>query len=208
MIENQRRLIVLLETNRGIVAIENFEVFDLWKHQDLKKIKEELKYRYPKFKILILKNIRTRFETALMKSFEFYNKGMNIYIENIEREYKHKRKFKMTRFAFNKEHAKVRTQLAADFSVGKILGGLSFSLYATGKLCIYGAKQIAYGEAHTRRRIGAINTDQMTVGALVSARMDRNEELCDKVVDIPKNIKQLKEEAMARLKTIEVEQAQ
>ena len=43
--------IVILLTNKGYVAIEGAEIFDLWTNKSLKDIYEELKLRYSAYKI-------------------------------------------------------------------------------------------------------------------------------------------------------------
>ena len=43
--------VVILLTNKGYVAIEGAEIFDLWTNKSLKEIIEELQLRYPAYKI-------------------------------------------------------------------------------------------------------------------------------------------------------------
>lgn len=43
--------IVVMLSNKGYVAIENNQIFQLWKNRCLKDIYEELQFRYPSFKV-------------------------------------------------------------------------------------------------------------------------------------------------------------
>ena len=47
------REIVVVLTNKGYVAIESNQIFDLWKNKSLKVIYEELQGRYPNYKIYL-----------------------------------------------------------------------------------------------------------------------------------------------------------
>ena len=43
--------IVVVLTNKGYVAIESNQIFDLWKNKSLKVIYEEFQEHYPNYKI-------------------------------------------------------------------------------------------------------------------------------------------------------------
>ncbi|WP_345004067.1 hypothetical protein [Snuella lapsa] len=46
---NQDGHIVIVLSNKGYVAVENGQMFQLWKNKCLKDIYQELKTRYPRF---------------------------------------------------------------------------------------------------------------------------------------------------------------
>lgn len=63
--------IVIVLTDKGYVAIESNEIFDLWKSKPFFEIYEELKQRYPAYKIHLGSMNQIAFKKAVEVSNHF-----------------------------------------------------------------------------------------------------------------------------------------
>ena len=68
-----KHIIVVLLTNKGYVAIENGEIFELWKNKSYFDICEILHQRYPKYKIHLGSLQRIDFHKAVDVSYQHLN---------------------------------------------------------------------------------------------------------------------------------------
>jgi len=58
---NKEKIIVVVQTDKGYVAIELNIIFDAWRKSDINQVLKELKNRYPKYKILVYDDNKVQF---------------------------------------------------------------------------------------------------------------------------------------------------
>ena len=122
MIMETKEIVIVL-TNKGYVAIESNQIFDLWKNKPIKVIYEELHQRYPNYKVHLGSMDRIGFQHAVEVSNRYltdheqleFIKQQSINLKNHN---------KMKHLTFNAETAATLAKVTAGFTTQKVLGAL------------------------------------------------------------------------------------
>ncbi len=176
--------IVILLTNKGYVAIENGEIFDLWKNKCLKDIYSELHYRYSGHQIHLGSNDIVSFKEAVEVSSQYLKEIQQLEIvKSIS--INHKNHYKMKQFTFNTETAKTLAKVAAGFSTQKLAGVLHGTLQTGADVLQFGANAVAKGEATVLSKLNLYNESKEELYAM---RLERTKAYQDILKQTPKQI--------------------
>jgi hypothetical protein len=176
--------IVVVLTNKGYVAIENNQIFDLWKNKPFKVIYEELHQRYPNYNIHLGSLDRIEFQQAVEVSNQYLtdqNELKLIKSQNIN----HKNHNKMKQLTFNGQTAKTLAKVTAGFTTQKLAGVLHGTLQTSADILQYGADKIAKGEAYVLDNLKLYNESNE---ALIKIRKERTKGYQKIIRQTPENI--------------------
>lgn len=178
------REIVVVLTNKGYVAIESNQIFDLWKNKSLKVIYEELHERYPKY-ILHLGSIDSISYQQAVEMTQQYLKHHNelkfIKPESIN----HKSNNNMKPLTFNSETVVTIAKVSAGFTTQKVLGTIHVTLQTGADILQSSANNIANGEASI---LSSLNIYNETKKELVSIRKGRTKSIQKSIINTPNKI--------------------
>lgn len=176
--------IVILLTNKGYVAIENAEIFDLWTNKSLKEIYKELKLRYAAYKIHLGSMDCIHYQLAVEVSNQYLtncNQLKSIKTQSIN----HKNKNKMKKSSFNTETVVILAKVTAGFTTQKVVGALHLTLQTGADVLQYSANTVTKGEAAILNKLGIYNE---TYDELIMIRKNRTKGYQDIVMQSPKKI--------------------
>ncbi|GGK41456.1 MULTISPECIES: hypothetical protein [Flavobacteriaceae] len=148
--------ILVLHTDKGYVAIEGNQIFDLWKIKSLKIIYEELRQRYPTYKVHLFSMNRIKYQKAVEVSVEYlkdYNQLNTFNTQNINL----KNNNKMKHSTFNTETAKTLAKVSVGFTTQKLAGALHLSLQTGADILQFSANTVANGEASILTKLKTYN---------------------------------------------------
>jgi len=176
--------IVIVLTNRGYVAIENNQIFDLWANKSLKVIYKELHQRYPNYKVHIGSMDRIEFQHAVEVSNQYLtnheelkfikSQNINLKINN-----------KMKQITFNTETAKTLAKVATGFTTQKLAGVLHGTLQTGADVLQFGANAVAKGEATVLSKLKLYNESKEELFAM---RLERTKTYQEMLKQTPKQI--------------------
>ena len=190
--------IVVVLTNKGYVAVEHNQIFDLWKNKSLKEIYEELHERYPSYKIHLGSMDQIGFEKAVEVSNQYLKEHEELkYIQT--QNINHKNHSKMKNSSFNAETAATLAKVAAGFTTQKVLGALHLTVQTGADVLQYGANTIAKGEATVLTKLGIYNE---TYEDLITIRKERTKGYQGMVIQAPKNLLDASQEMGTKLKVM------
>lgn len=176
--------IVVVLTNRGYVAIENNQIFDLWKNKPFKVIYEELHQRYPNYNIHLGSLDRIEFQQAVEVSNQYLTDQNELKL-NKSQNINHKSHNKMKQITFNGQTAKTLAKVTAGFTTQKLAGVLHGTLQTSAGVLQYGADKIAKGEAYVLDNLKLYNESNE---ALIKIRKERTK-WCQIIIrQTPENI--------------------
>ena len=147
--------IVVVLTNKGYVAIENDQIFDLWKNKSLKVIYEELHQRYPTFAIHLGSMNCINFKNAVEESNKYLKKQKDMII--IKKPNNDNNQNIMKHSTFNTETAATIAKVAAGFTTQKVLGVLHLTVQTGADVLQFGADKVAKGEASILTKLKLYN---------------------------------------------------
>lgn len=190
--------IVVVLTNKGYVAVEHNQIFDLWKNKSLKEIYEELHERYPTYKIHLGSMDKIGFEKAVEVSSQYLKEHEELkYIQT--QNINHKNHSKMKNSSFNAETAATLAKVAAGFTTQKVLGALHLTVQTGADVLQYGANTVAKGEATVLTKLGIYNESYED---LITIRKERTKGYQDMVIQAPKNLLDASQEMGNKLKVM------
>ncbi|MDP3358309.1 MAG: hypothetical protein Q8S41_03070 [Lutibacter sp.] len=190
--------IVVVLTNKGYVAVEHNQIFDLWKNKSLKEIYEELNQRYPTYKIHLGCMDQIGFEKAVEVSSQYLKEHEELkYIQT--QNINHKNHSKMKNSSFNAETAATLAKVAAGFTTQKVLGALHLTVQTGADVLQYGANTVAKGEATVLTKLGIYNE---TYEDLITIRKERTKGYQNMVIQAPKNLLDASQEMGTKLKVM------
>lgn len=176
--------IVILLTNKGYVAIENNQIFDLWRNKSLKDIYSELHYRYSAYQIHLGSKDIVSFNEAVEVSNQYLNEIQELKtIKSIS--INHKNHYKMKQFTFNTETAKTLAKVATGFTTQKLAGVLHGTLQTGADALQFSANAVAKGEAAVLNNLGLYNESKEE---LFTMRLDRTKAYQEMLKQTPKQI--------------------
>jgi hypothetical protein len=176
--------IVVVLTNKGYVAIENNQIFDLWKNKPLKVIYEELYKRYPNYNVHLGSMDKIEFQQAVEVSNQYltdYNELKLIKSKRIN----FKNHNKMKQLTFNAETAKTLAKVTVGFTTQKLADVLHGTLQTSADVFQSGADIIAKGETLVLSKLRLYNESKEE---LIKIRTERTKEYQDGIKQVPKNI--------------------
>ncbi len=190
--------IVVVLTNKGYVAIEHNQIFDLWKNKSLKEIYEELHQRYPTYKIHLGSMNQIDFEKAVEVSNQYLQEHEELkYIQTPSINNKNHRKMK--KLSFNAETAATLAKVTAGFTTQKVLGTLHLTVQTGADVLQYSANTVAKGEATILTKLGIYNE---TYQDLIKIRKERAKGYQDMVTQAPRKLLDASQEMGTKLKVI------
>jgi hypothetical protein len=178
------REIVVVLTNKGYVAIESNQIFDLWKNKSLKVIYEELQERYPKYKIHLGSMDSIQFQKAVEVSEQYlqhHNKLKFIKSESIN----HKNNSNMKPLTFNSKTVVTIAKVSAGFTTQKVLGAIHLTVQSGADILQTSANSIANSEASILSSLNIYNEGKKD---LASIRKERTESLQKSIKNTPHKI--------------------
>jgi len=176
--------IVILLTNKGYIAIENNQIFDLWKNKCLKDIYSELHNRYSRYQIHLGSNDIISFNEAVEVSNQYLNKIQQLEtVKSIS--INHKNHYKMKQITFNTKTAKTLAKVATGFSTQKLAGVLHGTLQTGADVLQFGANTVAKGEATVLSKLELYNESKEE---LYSMRLERTKAYQEMLKKTPKQI--------------------
>jgi hypothetical protein len=190
--------IVVVLTNKGYVAVEHNQIFDLWKNKSLKEIYEELHERYPTYKIHLGSMDQIGFEKAVEVSNQYLKEHEELkYIQT--QNINHKNHSKMKNSSFNAETAATLAKVAAGFTTQKVLGALHLTVQTGADVLQYGANTIAKSEATVLTKLDIYNESYED---LITIRKERTKGYQNMVIQAPKNLLDASQEMGTKLKVM------
>ena len=176
--------IVILLTNKGYVAVENNQIFDLWRNKSLKEIHTELHYRYSAYQIHLGSNDLVSFKEAVEVSNKYLKESQQLEtVKSIS--INHKNHYKMKQFTFNTETAKTLAKVATGFTTQKLSGVLHLSLQTGADVLQCGANTIAKTEATVLTKLKLYNESKEELNKI---RQERTKGYQEIVKQTPKNL--------------------
>lgn len=178
------REIVVVLTNKGYVAIEGNQIFDLWKNKSLKVVYEELHERYPKYKVHLGSMDKIQFQQAVDVSQHYlcdHNELRFVQSENI----KYKINNPMKKSSFNSETVVAIAKVTAGFTTQKVLGTIHLTLQSGSDILQSSANKVAKGEASILSRMDIYNESKKK---LVSIRKKRTKSIQKSIKNTPHKI--------------------
>lgn len=180
----ETKQILVLLTNKGYVAIENNQIFDLWKNKSLKLIYEELRRRYPAYKVHLYSMNLIKYDKAVEVSIHYlrdYNQLNTFNAQNINfNNYN-----SMKHSTFNTETAKTLAKVSAGFTTQKLAGVLHLTLQTGADMLQYSADTVANGEASI---LSNLKTYNESFEDLVKIRQERTKGYQDALKRTPRSI--------------------
>ena len=164
------REIVVVLTNKGYVAIESNQIFDLWKNKSLKVIYEELHERYPKYEVRLGHSDRIPFKKAVEVSQQYLN---------------HKNNSNMKPLTFNSETVVAIAKVSAGFTTQKVLGTIHLTVQSGADILQSTANGIANGEASILSGLSIYNEEKKE---LLSIRKQRTKTIQKSIKNTPHKI--------------------
>ena len=176
--------IVIVLTNKGYVAIEGNQIFDLWKNESIKAIYDELHQRYPSYKISLGGMDRVSFEKAVETSSQYLTVHEELrYVEN--QNSNHKNNNDMKHLTFNAKTLATLAKVTAGFTTQKGSGVLHLTLQTGADVLQFGANAVANGEATVLSKLKLYNESKEE---LFKIRQDRTAGYQNMVKNTPKSI--------------------
>lgn len=190
--------IVVVLTNKGYVAIEHNQIFDLWKNKSLKEIYEELHQRYPTYKVHLGSMNQIGFDKAVEVSNQYLQEHEELkYFQTPS--INHKNHNKMKKSSFNAETASTLAKVTAGFTTQKVLGALHLTVQTGADILQYGANTLAKGEATILTKLGIYNE---TYEDLIKIRKERTKGYQEMVTQAPKKLLDASQEMGTKLKVM------
>jgi len=176
--------IVILLTNKGYVAIEGAEIFDLWTNKSLKEIYEELKLRYSAYKIHLGSKDCIDYQLAVEVANQYLtncNQLERIKPQNIN----HKNYNNMKHLTFNTETVATLAKVTAGFTTQKLSGVFHLTLQTGADVLQFGANTVAKTEASVLTKLKLYNESKEE---LIKIRQERSKGYQEMVIQAPKNL--------------------
>lgn len=192
------REIVVVLTNKGYVAIESNQIFDLWKNKSLKVIYEELQQRYPNYKLHLGSMDSIQFQKAVEVSQQYlkdHNKLKFIQQESINL----KNSSNMKSLTFNSETAVAIAKVYAGFTTQKVLGAFHVTLQSGADILQTSANGLANGEASILSSLNIYNEGKKE---LVSIRKERTKSLQKSITNTPHRIRETSTNIVSSMKNL------
>jgi hypothetical protein len=193
-----KKVIVILLTNKGYVAIEKNQIFDLWRNKSLKVIYKELDQRYPTYKIHLGSMDSIQFKKAVEVSEEYlehHNELELIELKNIN----HKNNNNMKPLTFNSETVVTIAKVSAGFATQKVLGAFHVTLQSGADILQSSANSLANGEASILSSLNIYNEGKKE---LVSIRKERTKSLQKSIKKTPHKIRETSTNIASNMKNI------
>jgi len=177
----ETKQILVLLTNKGYVAIEGNQIFDLWKNKSLKLIYEELRKRYPTYKVHLCSMNQIKYQKAVEVSMQYLKDDNKLNKQSINLKYHNK----MKHSTFNTETAKTLAKVSVGFTTQKLAGALHLTFQTGADMLQYSANTIANGEASILSNLRNYNE---SFEDLVKIRKERTKGYQDGFIKAPSNI--------------------
>lgn len=176
--------IVVVLTNKGYVAIEHNQIFDLWKNKTLKEIYEEINQRYPTYKVHLGSLNQIDFEKAVEVSNQYLQEHEELkYIQTPS--INHINHNKMKHLTFNTETLTTLAKVTAGFTTQKLSGVLHLSLQTGADVLQLGANTVAKTEAAVLNKLKLYNESKEE---LTKIRQERTKGYQEMIKQAPKNL--------------------
>lgn len=176
--------IVVVLTNKGYVAIEHNQIFDLWKNKTLKEIYEEINQRYPTYKVHLGSLNQIDFEKAVEVSNQYLQEHEELkYIQTPS--INHINHNKMKHLTFNTETLTTLAKVTAGFTTQKLSGVLHLSLQTGADVLQFGANTVAKAEAAVLNKLKLYNESKEE---LTKIRQERTKGYQEMIKQAPKNL--------------------
>ena len=176
--------IVILLTNKGYVAIEGTEIFDLWTSKSLKEIYAELQLRYSAYKIHLGNKDLIDYQCSVEVSNQYLancNQLEIIKSQNIN----HKNYNIMKHLTFNTKTIATLAKVTAGFTTQKLSGVLHLSLQTGANALQFGANTVAKTEAAVLTKLNLYNESN---DELIKIRQGRTKGYQEMAIQAPKNL--------------------
>lgn len=168
---NDKHIVILL-SDKGYVAMENAEVFQLWKHQRLAGIYDELHQRYPYYEIHLgsLEEIPFNNLAKVCISFLANNSTVEVILNS------NKDLVTGTKTMETRNKAKVKAVAVIGINITAGIMHLGFQTMAD---------TVCYAEA---KLIDKLNVFDKTVEEIMKARQDKTKETQQSMLNAPEHI--------------------
>ena len=185
--------IVIILSSKGYVALENNQIFQLWKRKRLGDIFNELHQRYPNYKISLGSLERVNFKDVINVCNQFINDSKQSELED---------KKSNTITNFNKDLV-TGTKTMKTRNKAKVKAVAVIGINITAGVMHLGfqtmADSVCYAEA---RIIDKLNVFDKTVDEIMNARKVKTSETQQSLLKSPKRVKQSASEFYCRIKDI------
>ena len=190
--------IVILLSSKGYVALENNQVFQLWKHQCLGDIYKELQFRYPNFRISLGSLEQVNFKDAVTVCNKFIKKDKQL-----------KRAHPLKKNSISKTNTNINKVLVTGTNKmetrnkAKVKAVVVIGINITAGVMHLGfqtmADTVCYAEA---KIIDKLNVFDKTVDEIMNARKQKTRETQQSLLKSPKRVKQSARKFYCRIKDI------
>jgi len=197
---SQKVSIIVMLSNKGYVAVENGQIFQLWKNKCLKDIYDELKYRYPNYKISLASLEIINYHDIVKVSHQYIKAEEIPVVEHVLVQGNHKQS--NSNINFNKDletgiitmksKNKVKVKAAAVIGINITAGILHLGFQTI-------ADSVCYAEA---KIIDKMNVFDKTVEEIMNARRAKTKETQESLLKSPKRVKQNASKFYCRIKDI------
>ncbi|MFH4963677.1 hypothetical protein V8G69_01620 [Gaetbulibacter sp. M235] len=197
---NQDGHIVIVLSNKGYVAVEKGQMFQLWKNKCLKDIYQELKTRYPKFKISLGSLEQIQFNKVVEVCNQFLKprkQPESLSILAMSDNYNTEtitnfNKVLETGIHKMKTNRKIKIKAATVIGINVTAGVLHLGFQSMADI-------ICYGEA---KLIDKLNVFDKTVEEIMEARRIKTQESQQYLVKTPQKAKQKASQFYCKIKDI------
>jgi hypothetical protein len=180
--------IVMVLSNKGYVALENNQIFQLWKRKCLKDIYTEIQFRYPNYKISLASLERIDFNNVVKVCRQFVKQEKQTKTLSIletkdnskPQKYINLNKAMVTGINKMKATKKVKAKAVAVIGINITAGVLHLGFQSMADLVCYSEAKI----------IDKLNVFDKTVEEIMNARIAKTKEAQQTVLKSPNKAKQ------------------
>ncbi|RED48820.1 hypothetical protein [Seonamhaeicola aphaedonensis] len=195
---NQDGHIVIVLSNKGYVAVENNQMFQLWKNKCLKDIYQELKTRYPKFKISLGSLEKIHFNKVVEVCNKYLNKTPETELITETTEVSSQKSNTNSNKDLETGNNKMKANQKVKIKAATVIGiNITAGVFHLGFQSM--ADLICYGEA---KLIDQLNVFDKTVEEIMKARKDKTLETQQYLLKTPEKAKQKASQFYCRIKEI------
>ena len=185
--------IVILLSNKGYVAFENNQIFQLWKRQRLGDIYNELHFRYPSFKISLGSLEQIDFKDVVNVCNQFINEDMQPEFEdNKSNPITNFNKDLVTGTKTMKTRNKAKVKAVAVIGINITAGVMHLGFQSMADIVCYSEAKI----------IDKLNVFDKTVEEIMNARKANTKESQQSILKSPKKVRQSTNKFYCRIKEI------
>ena len=192
--------IIIVLSNKGYVAVENDQIFQLWKNKCLKDIYEELQYRYPSYKISLGSLMRIKIKDVVEVCNDYLKEDKQPETEHIPE--KGNDSQEKTSINLNKDlETGINAMNTRNKAKGKAITVIGINI--TAGVLHLGFQSIADTICFTEAKmIEKINVFDKTVDEIMNARKIKTKEAQKTLLLSPKRVKRTASQFYSNIKDI------